>query len=111
MLANRILGVIVSTSGAASKELHGLLGVIGRIGKDAWMESPIQAIVARNNNAMLVCIHKIIIEQNLPLSMHQFTVTMRHKCDIGSFATNALSGEIFERIWKLNAGAFIIPPS
>jgi hypothetical protein len=51
---------------------------------------------------MLPSIYKGIIEEYLPLLMHQLTATVGHKWRTRGFLASDLhSGEFFEGIWKL----------
>jgi hypothetical protein len=54
---------------ARLNKMHELLRVIGRISKYTRVEPPIQAIAARNHNAMFVGVHEIVIQQDLQLGM------------------------------------------
>jgi hypothetical protein len=59
------------------------------------------AITALNHNTMLICFQKFIIEQNVPLGLHDLTLTVSHKLFTGAFSAGMLGSEVFERIQKL----------
>ena len=47
-------------------------------------------------------LYKFIIEDDCPLSMVHFSVTMCHKCGIGALSANIICSKGFESIWKLS---------
>jgi hypothetical protein len=59
-------------------------------------------IATFHQNAMFPGLDKVVIKYNLPLRMHEFTVTKRHECVTGRILPSCLVGcKFFESIWKL----------
>jgi hypothetical protein len=50
---------------------------------------------------MFVSHKKFVVEKNFPLGMIQFTIAEGDKCIMSTLPTSIRSGEILERIWKL----------
>ena len=85
-----------------SQFVHLLLFVVCRICEYMGVEPMPDPITGLNCHSVLVCCHKFIIEDDCPLSMIHFSVTMCHKGRIGALPTNVICSKGFESIRKLS---------
>ena len=60
------------------------------------------AIATLDRNSVFVCFQKFIIKHDSPLSMIDFSMTMRHECTVWALSTKMLCSEGFKCIWKLS---------
>jgi hypothetical protein len=89
------------TNCRASADLDLLLWVVSGICEYARVEATFDVIKAGNYDSMLVCFEEIIIKDDSPLSVIQFSVAMCHENAVGSFPTDEFLREGFECIGEL----------
>jgi hypothetical protein len=82
-------------------DLDLLLWVVSRVCEYARVEATFDVIKAVDYDSMLVCLEKIIIKDNSPLSVIQLSVAMCHENAVWSFPTNKFLREGFECVWEL----------
>jgi len=51
---------------------------------------------------MLICVQKIIVQKNRPLSVSKFAMAMRHELRLQFHVADILGGEIFEGVRQLD---------
>ena len=86
-------------------DLNPLYWIVSRIHEDMWIDSASYAITTVHNNAMNVHLNELVIKEDLPCFMKQFTLTM---CQQRIFcAGGQLSNEILDVIWQLNHSKLI----
>ena len=56
---------------------YALLGVICRVRENSWVHTPEFTIKALDHDAILVCLKKVFIQENVPNSMEQLSFTVR----------------------------------
>jgi len=54
-----------------------LFRIIGRISENTRIYSPCNAISESDDDAMFICMHELIIKQELPDGMHQLSPAVR----------------------------------
>lgn len=79
-----------------------LFGIVGGIRKNSREKSPFNAIDACHDNTVFVSVNKLVIENLCPLSMEQFSMTMRKKRVAGEFVSGVIECEILEVVWQLS---------
>ena len=78
-----------------------LFRIISRISEYSRIKPAIDAITAMNNDTMLPCLYKFIIEKNPPLCMEQFAMAVSHEVGRWCFTAKMVSCEILEAIVEL----------
>ena len=76
IVANKTLGTKVSRNKGHRQEIT-LLRVIGRVSEEPWIDTALNPISAFDDYTVLECIYKRIVEEEVPHSMDQFTMTVR----------------------------------
>jgi hypothetical protein len=79
-----------------------LLLIIGRICKDAGIETASDPIATDDHDAVRVGLQEVFIEEYRPLGVKHFPVTMRHERGVGSLPTKAFRCEGLEGVWELS---------
>jgi hypothetical protein len=78
-----------------------LFRIISWICKYLQIKSSSNTIMTLNQNSMFICYQKIIIEENFPLSMEKFSITVGYHIFVGSLTTSIVKSKFLERAWKL----------
>jgi hypothetical protein len=73
-----------------------LLGVISQVSKEPGVELLLDPIAASDNNTMLPCFQKLVIEENVPLCVHELVITVSHESVVRISARSLRSCEILE---------------
>ena len=68
--------MLLSTSHVKFYSKNVLLGVVGGVGEDPWIDTTLNPISALDHNPILHCMYKGVVEKMPPNSMHQFSVTV-----------------------------------
>jgi len=69
------------------------------VGEDAEIEAPLYPITAHNNNPVRPSFNEFVIQDDLPLRMHEFPMTKGHEYVArGLFPRYLFDSKIFERI-------------
>jgi hypothetical protein len=58
------------------RQLHVLLGIICRVGEDPGVESTCDAVAAEDDDSVLVRLQELVVQQDIPLLVEEFSVTM-----------------------------------
>jgi hypothetical protein len=83
---------------------HSLLRIIGRISKNTGVKTSQYSIAALDDNAVFVSIKKLVIDEQIPLRMKQFTTTVGHERFIRTLPSHSFCSKVFEGIWELRHG-------
>jgi hypothetical protein len=59
------------------KRKDALFWVIGQISEDLWKDVSQYSIWTSEHDSVMVCVNKIIIQQNVPTGLKQLSLTMR----------------------------------
>ena len=59
-------------------------------------------VTALNRHSVLICFQELIVKDDCPLSMVDFSMAMRHKSAIGPFPANVLCCEGLEGVRELS---------
>jgi hypothetical protein len=78
-----------------------LLAIISRICEYTRIETAPNPITAVNHNAMDIGLQEFVIENDCPLGVIQFSVTMRHEWTVWPLPTNALCRKGLEGVREL----------
>ena len=77
--------------------------VICRIGKNTKIEASPDRVAAVDHNTVDIGMQEFIIEKDGPLSVEDFSMTMRHEGTVGTLSTKAISSKCIEGIWELSS--------
>jgi hypothetical protein len=78
---------------------HILFWVVGRVSKKARIKPTDNSVTTLYDNTMLISFQEFFVDEDIPLGMVHFAVTVSHKLFCGPFSSRVLDDKIFELVW------------
>jgi hypothetical protein len=79
------------------KQKNKLFWVISGVGKYTWVESSRRSIKTFHDEAMLIRCNELVVQQDIPNLMHEFSAAMGHnRALLASWSQDVLNG-----VWNL----------